>query len=74
MALVADGGHIAYVDENGVAFSELSPSVGDGDLPLITNASGSELARTVALLRNLRDRDPQIYSRISEVKPVAPSA
>jgi len=73
VALVATDGHIAYVDETGVAFSELSPTVGDGDLPLITNAAGSELARSVALLRELRERDPQIYSRISEVKPVAPS-
>jgi cell division protein FtsQ len=72
VALVSDGGRMTYVDENGVPFAELSPAVGDGDLPLITNASGPELARIVALLRDLRARDPQIYSRISEVKPVAP--
>jgi cell division protein FtsQ len=72
VALLATDGQIAYVDENGVPFAELSPSVGDGDLPLITNATGAELARTVALLSDLRARDPQIYSRISEVKPVAP--
>lgn len=72
-ALVASGGRIAYVDENGVRFADLSPSVGDGDLPLITNAAGAELQRSVALLRDLRARDPQIYSRISEVRPVAPN-
>lgn len=73
VALAAVGGRISYVDENGVPFAELSPAVGDVDLPLITNAAGAELARSVALLTDLRMRDPQIYSRISEVKPVAPS-
>jgi len=73
VALASMGGRMAYVDEDGVAFAELSPSVGDTDLPLITNASGAELARCVALVRELRTRDPQIYSRISEVKPVAPN-
>src|SRR5438270_8873724 len=70
---LAAGDRMKYVDEDGVAFAELSPSVGDTDLPLITNASGPELARCVALVRELRTRDPQIYSRISEVKPVAPN-
>jgi cell division protein FtsQ len=73
VALAGTDDHIAYVDEDGVAFAELSPSVGDTDLPLITNASGAELVRCVALVRELRARDPQIYSRISEVRPVAPN-
>ncbi len=72
VALAAAGGRISYVDESGVPFAELSPAVGDVDLPLITNAGGAELARSVALLSDLRTRDPQIYSRISEVRPVAP--
>jgi cell division protein FtsQ len=72
-ALVAIGGRIAYVDEDGVPFADLSPSVGDGDLPLITNAAGAELQRSVTLLRDLRARDPQVYSRVSEVRPVAPN-
>jgi cell division protein FtsQ len=73
VALVDVGGRITYVDENGVPFAELSPAVGDIDLPLVTSAAGAELARSVALLRDLRARDPQIYSRISEVKPVPPN-
>jgi cell division protein FtsQ len=73
VALVSTAGSIAYVDEIGVPFAELSPRVGDGDLPLITDAAGPELARAVAVLNDLRTRDPQIYSRISEVKPVAPN-
>ncbi len=74
VALVAAGGRITYVDENGVPFAELAPSIGDGDLPLITSASGVELERSVALLNDLRTRDPQLYSRISEVTPVAPNS
>lgn len=73
VALAAVGDRIAYVDEDGVAFAELSPSVGDTDLPLITNATGTDLARCVALVRGLHAHDPQIYSRISEVTPVAPN-
>jgi cell division protein FtsQ len=71
-ALVAENGRIAYVDEEGTAFADLSPSVGDSDLPIITNASGADLQRSVALLQTLRARDPQIYSRISEVRPIVP--
>lgn len=73
VALLASGDRIQYVDESGLPFAELSPSVGDSDLPLITNASGADVTRAVALIRALRERDPQVYSRISEVRPLAPS-
>jgi cell division protein FtsQ len=73
VALAAADNRITYVDEDGVAFAELSPSVGDTDLPLITNASGADLNRCVALVRELRTRDPQIYPRLSEIRPVAPN-
>jgi len=72
VALVQLDGRYLYVDRTGMPFGELSPSVGDGELPLITGASGAELARSVALLDGLRAHDPEIYSRISEVKPIAP--
>ena len=72
VALLRDGDRLLYVDEHGVGFAELSPAVGDDDLPLISDAKGEELARSVALLRNLRSTDPQIYARISEVRPIAP--
>ena len=74
VALLQSGDRLQYVDESGVAFAELSPSVGDGDLPLIANASGAELARCVALLRALRARDAGVYARLSEIRPVAPDA
>ena len=72
VALLQDGDRLAYVDEDGFRFADLSPAVGDDDLPLITNAAGPELARVVALLRVLRASDPALFSRISEVRPIAP--
>lgn len=72
VALLDDDSTLRYVDERGVAFANLSPAVGDRDLPIIRDASGAELTRAVAFVDTLRSRDPQIFSRISEVRPVAP--
>jgi cell division protein FtsQ len=72
VALVMSDGPVHYVDDAGVTFAELSTAVGDADLPVISNARGSEIASCVALLRDLRARDPQLYARVSEVRPVAP--
>jgi cell division protein FtsQ len=73
IALVLDGGEalspVRYVDDDGVTFAELSPAVGDNDLPIIR---GGDVLRCVALLRDLRARDPQLYARVSEVRPIAP--
>jgi cell division protein FtsQ len=74
VALVRNGDRIQYVDEHGVTFAELSPEVGDDDLPLIANATGDELARAVAFVRALRASDPLLYARVSEVHPIAPRA
>ncbi len=71
-ALVENGGSIRYVDATGVVIADLSPAVGDMDLPLITNAAGPELERTMALLTSLRQSDPLLYSRIAELRPVPP--
>ena len=72
VALLRNNDRLLYVDEDGVAFAELSPRVGDSDLPLISDASDSELVRTVALLRDLRAKDRELYSRVSEVWPIPP--
>src|SRR5439155_1218163 len=72
VALVESSGTIRYVDAAGIEFAELSPEVGDADLPLITAASGPDLVRCVALVRELRGRDPQVYARISEVRRLPP--
>ena len=72
VALVRSGDRLLYVDAAGVGFAELSPSVGNDDLPIITDAHGAELQRTVNLLGHLRANDRELYSRISEVWPIAP--
>lgn len=73
-ALVRSAGALRYSDENGVAFAPLSPSVGDPDLPLIVASDPADVKRCVKLVRDLRQRDPLMYSRISEVRPVAPNS
>jgi len=72
VALARIGERLMYVDAEGAAFAELSPSVGDDDLPLIADAQGPELTRSVQFLAALRQRDRELYSRISEVWPIAP--
>jgi cell division protein FtsQ len=72
VALVANDGPVRYVDDDGVTFADVSPAVGDADLPVISGARDAELAHCVALLRDLRANDPQLYARVSEVRPLAP--
>ncbi len=72
LALIHRGDGFAYLDENGLPFADLSPTVGDQDLPLIAGARGRELSRSIALVRELRTHDPEVFSRVSEVRPVAP--
>lgn len=72
VALVRVGERLLYVDEQGAGFAELSPRVGNDDLPIITDAHGPELERTVKLLRHLRAADRELYSRVSEIWPIAP--
>src|SRR5687768_4303661 len=74
VALAFSESELRYVDEHGVAFAALSPAVGNPDLPLVSGAKGMDLGRCVELLRDVSRSDPQLYSRISEVKPVAPDA
>ncbi|HEX6178490.1 MAG TPA: FtsQ-type POTRA domain-containing protein [Thermoanaerobaculia bacterium] len=74
VALARVGSEIRYVDESGAAFAALSPSVGNADLPLITEAEEKDLARCVELIAEIRKNDPELFSRVSEVRPVAPQA
>lgn len=72
VALVRRDEGLLYVDAEGAAFADLSPTVGDDDLPIISDADDAELPRTVAMLADIRRRDERLYSRISEVWPIAP--
>src|SRR5438477_330329 len=75
VALLQAGDKLRYLDESGAAFADLSPSVGDSDLPLISDPAGSAgTASCVALLRKMRAHDPELYARISEIRQVAPDA
>jgi cell division protein FtsQ len=72
VALLRTADRLFYVDEEGLAFAELTPTAGNDDLPIISEAEGPELLRSVALLTRLQRSSPEIYSRISEVWPIAP--
>jgi Cell division septal protein len=71
-ALVLEGGALRYVDGDGVVFADLSPTVGDPSLPIVTGRR-ADLQRSVRFLEELKTGAPQLYSRISEISPVDPS-
>ena len=71
-ALVRNGAALLYVDDAGHAFAELSATVRNRDLPIISDASGAELTRTVTLLGQLQKADAELYARVSEIWPIAP--
>jgi cell division protein FtsQ len=73
-ALVQSAGSLRYADENGAAFAPLSPAAGDPDLPLVVASNLADVQRCVQLIRDLHERDPLLYSRISEVRPITPHA
>jgi cell division septal protein FtsQ len=72
VALAMSNGALQYVDASGVVCGELSPSIGDSDLPVVRDASGPELVRAVQFIDELRTKDPVVYSRLGEVRPIAP--
>lgn len=72
IALLRDHDRLLYVDVEGKAFADLAASVGDDDLPIIADAAGAELGRSIALLEMLRAADSELYSRVAEIRPIAP--
>jgi cell division protein FtsQ len=72
VALLRDHDRLLYVDAEGKAFADLAALVGDDDLPIITNASDAELTRSISLLETLRAADSELYSRVAEIRPIAP--
>jgi cell division septal protein FtsQ len=71
-AIALTGGVLRYVDDRGVAFADVTPRVGDDDLPLIGTDEPAEVLRCITLLTALRQNDPALYARISEIKPAPP--
>lgn len=70
-ALAISEGRVRYVDGKGVLFADLTPETGNNELPLIVEATGREqVRRCVEFLRHVQLRDPDLYSRISEVAPM----
>jgi cell division protein FtsQ len=72
VALAMHDGELQYVDASGAVCGELSPSIGDSDLPIVSNADDKELLRAVQFIDSLRVHDPIVYSRLGEVRPIAP--
>lgn len=74
VALLVDGGALHYVDGDARAFARLAPRYGNAGLPLVRDASAAELRRVVAFLGRIRKDDPELYSRVSEISPLAPES
>lgn len=72
VALVRRADRLLYADSEGTAFAELAPSVGNDNLPIISEAAGTELVRTIRFLESLRAKDRELYSRVSELWPIPP--
>ena len=70
VALLMDGGVFRYVDRDGVVIARLSSAIGNAELPLITVDSRQELPALMHFLVGLRDGDPLLFARVSEVTPV----
>jgi cell division protein FtsQ len=72
VALAMHDGGLQYVDASGAVCGDLSPSIGDSDLPIVTSTDDKELLRAVQFIDSLRAHDPIVYSRLGEVRPIAP--
>jgi len=62
-------GTVTYAIEEGMAFAELAPSVGDSEWSLSSTQGSRSFQQASRCFRLVRTVIPQIYSRISEVRP-----
>lgn len=69
VALVSAGGALRYADAKGVVFEELRPEFGNPGLPLVVAEAGPGVESCVAFLESLRTGSPELYARVSEVRP-----
>ena len=74
VAITIERGSPRYVDREGKVFADLSPVVGNPDLPIVNTSDPREMRRAIAFLLTLRAADAELYSRISEITPVAPES
>jgi len=74
VAITTLSGSSRYVDRAGKVFAEVSPEVGNPDLPIVNPSTTAELRRTIAFLAILRSEDPALYSRVSEIAPISPNS
>ncbi|HVT04269.1 MAG TPA: FtsQ-type POTRA domain-containing protein [Thermoanaerobaculia bacterium] len=71
VAIVA-GDSLRFVDQSGVVFAPVSRDAGPAALPVISDAQTADsVSRTVDFLREVRTKNPALYSRLSEISPVA---
>ncbi|MEO8217211.1 MAG: FtsQ-type POTRA domain-containing protein [Acidobacteriota bacterium] len=69
-ALLMERGVLRYVDRDGVVIAPLSAAVGNPELPLVAVESRQELPALMHFLTELRDGDPLLFARVSEIRPV----
>ena len=69
VAIGAVGGVLRYADATGVVFEELRPEYGNPGLPLVVAETGEGVRSCVGFLESLRASHPELYGRVSEVRP-----
>jgi len=69
VAIVDVQGQLRYADADGTVFADVEPRYGSLDLPLVTSATGPEIASCIERLGALKDADGEVYGRISEISP-----
>jgi cell division septal protein FtsQ len=63
-----------YVDRRGSSFANVTPAVGNPDLPIVRAESDDGRRRAISFLSELKVADAGLYSRVSEIEPVAPDS
>lgn len=74
VAISVDQNVPRYIDRSGRSFANVTPAVGNPDLPLVRAVSDDDRRRAIAFLGELKVSDESLYSRVSEIEPVAPDS
>jgi cell division protein FtsQ len=73
VAIVEIGTQLRFVDASGDAF-DVAPESARNSFRLVRGADRASLPRCVRFLVDLQAKDPQLYSRVAEIRPVDPDA